>query len=90
MRYVEAAGVGDFSRVQGSEELTREQLVMEKVMLGLRTAEGVSGEFLRENCDVEQIEDALKCGNLVIPVDGKVRIPEDRFFISDSIISAII
>ena len=90
VRYVEAAGVGDFSRVQGSEELTCEQLVMEKVMLGLRTAEGVSGEFLRENCDVEQIEDALKCGNLVIPVDGKVRIPEDRFFISDSIISAII
>ena len=63
---------------------------MEKVMLGLRTAEGVAEEFLRQNCDMEQIADALECGNLVIPADGKVRIPEDRFFISDSIISSII
>ena len=90
VRYVEAAHGGDFSVVQGSEVLTQEQLVMEKVMLGLRTAEGVAEEFLRENCDVEQIADALKCGNLVISSDGKVRIPEDRFFISDSIISSII
>ena len=88
--YVEAASRGDLSEVQGCEELTQEQLVMEKVMLGLRTAEGVAEDFLRANCDTEQIEDALKSGNLVISVDGKVRIPEDRFFISDSIISAII
>ena len=90
VRYVAAARDGDFSVVQGSEELTQEQLVMEKVMLGLRTAEGVAEEFLRQNCDMEQIADALECGNLVIPADGKVRIPEDRFFISDSIISSII
>ena len=90
VRYVEAAHGGDFSAVQGSEELTQEQVVMEKVMLGLRTAEGVAEEFLRENCDVEQLAEALRCGNLVISEDGKIRIPEDRFFISDSIISSII
>ena len=90
VRYVEAARRGDFSGVQGSEELSREQLVMEKVMLGLRTDEGVAEELLRENCDVEQLEEAFRCGNLVVSEDGRVRIPEGRFFISDSIISSII
>ena len=90
VKYVEAAGSGDFSKVQGSEELTPEQLVMEKVMLGLRTAKGVSEELLRANCDVAQVDEALKCGNLVQMSGGMVRIPEDRFFISDSIISSII
>ena len=90
VKYVEAAGSGDFSKVQGSEVLTPEQLVMEKVMLGLRTAKGVSEELLRANCDVAQVDEALKCGNLVVLPDGMVRIPEDRFFISDSIISSII
>jgi oxygen-independent coproporphyrinogen-3 oxidase len=90
VKYVEAAGNGDFSKVQGSEVLTPEQLVMEKVMLGLRTAKGVSEELLRANCDVAQVDEALKCGNLVVLPDGMVRIPEDRFFISDSIISSII
>jgi oxygen-independent coproporphyrinogen-3 oxidase len=90
VKYVEAAGNGDFSKVQGSEVLTPEQLVMEKVMLGLRTAKGVSEELLRANCDVAQVDEALKCGNLVVLPYGMVRIPEDRFFISDSIISSII
>ena len=90
VKYVEAAGSGDFSKVQGREVLTPEQLVMEKVMLGLRTAKGVSEELLRANCDVAQVDEALKCGNLVVLPDGMVRIPEDRFFISDSIISSII
>ena len=89
-RYLEAARSGDFSKVQGGEELSQEQLVMEKVMLGLRTSRGVSEEFLRANCDVAQIDDALRCGNLVSLPDGMIRIPEDRFFISDSIISSII
>ena len=88
--YLKAGQSGDFAAVQGSEELTQEQLVMEKVMLGLRTAKGLSEEFLRANCDVEQMDEALRCGNLVVSVDGNIRIPEDRFFISDSIISSII
>ena len=90
VRYVEAASKGDFSVVQGSEELTQEQLVMEKIMLGLRTAKGVPGEFLRTNCDVEQLDEALRCGNLLLLQNGSIRISENRFFISDSIISSII
>ena len=87
--YLKAAEAGDFSIVQGKEDLTEEQLVMERIMLGLRTSDGLPKEFLRANCDKSQVEDALESGNLVA-VDGRVRIPENRFFISDSIISSII
>ena len=89
-QYIKAGQNGDFTMVQGSEVLTQEQLVMERVMLGLRTAKGVSEEFLRANCDISQIDEALLCGNLVASEDGRIRIPEERFFISDSIISSII
>jgi oxygen-independent coproporphyrinogen-3 oxidase len=89
-QYLKAAKEGDFSALQGSEVLTDEQLAMEKVMLGLRTSAGVSEEFLRANSDTEQLEEAFRCGNLVSAPDGMIRIPENRFFISDNIISSII
>ena len=88
--YLKAAETGDFSIVQGCEELTQEQLIMEHIMLGLRTSEGVKEDFLRANCDKSQLEEALRCGNLIMEKDGRIRIPESRFFISDSIISSII
>ena len=88
--YIAAGQTGDFTVVQGSEVLDQEQLTMEKVMLGLRTAAGVPEDFLRESCDNALIEDSLKCGNLVKTTDGHIRIPENRFFISDNIISSII
>ena len=89
--YLEAAAKGDFSAVQESEQLDEEQLVMERVMLGLRTATGVSEAFLREACGDAAVDEALRCGNLV-PGDTSeyVRIPENRFFVSDNIISTII
>ena len=88
--YISASKNGDFTTVHGSEVLDQEQLTMEKVMLGLRTAAGVPEDFLRESCDNALIEDSLKCGNLVKTTDGHIRIPENRFFISDNIISSII
>ena len=88
--YLKAAEEGDFSAVQDSEVLSDEQLAMEKLMLGLRTSTGVCEEFLRANCDVEQLEEALRCGNLASMPGGMIRIPEDRFFISDNIISSIV
>ena len=82
----------------GKEELTREQLVLEKIMLALRTSEGISESFLREHCDPHELDRALKSGNLVriSPVSekdimsGSLRIPEDCFFISDSIIAGLV
>lgn len=97
--YLEAANEGDFSTVQGSERLDEEQLIMEKVMLGLRTAAGVSEVFLREVCGGAVVDEALNSGNLVYVDDvttsgsealRRIRIPENRFFVSDNIISTII
>jgi coproporphyrinogen III oxidase-like Fe-S oxidoreductase len=88
--YVAASHDGDFTGVQGCEHLDEQQLIMEKVMLGLRTAAGVSEIFLRQVCDIRLIDEALAGGNLVRVQNGDIRIPEDRFFISDNIISSII
>lgn len=88
--YLEAGKNGDFSSVQGGEVLDNEQMSMEKIMLGLRTAEGVEEGYLRQMCSVSALEDALKNGNLVPSAGGYLRIPENRFFISDNIISSIL
>ena len=88
--YVNAARNADFSAVQGREELDQEQLVMERVMLGLRTADGVPEPYLRSTCDESLIDESLENGNLICLADGNIRIPENRFFISDNIISTII
>ena len=88
--YLAAAQNGNFADVQGSETLDQEQLIMEKVMLGLRTAAGVPEDFLRETCDRSLIDAELETGNLTLMQTGNIRIPENRFFISDNIISTII
>jgi hypothetical protein len=59
-------------------------------MLGLRTSAGLPEEYLRVNCDPDALEQALATGNLVRQVDGLVRIPESKFFISDSIITSLV
>ena len=78
---------GDFDSVSGSETLTSEQLDLEKVMLGLRTSEGLPESYLRRTCDLEALDKALSDGNLERLSSGNLCIPESRFFISDSIIA---
>ena len=82
--------IEDPMAVQDGETLTAEQISMERIMLALRTADGISEAYLHEHCDSEAMSRALSCGNLVRISDGRVRIPENRFFISDNIISDII
>ena len=72
------------------EELTDEQMVTEHIMLALRTSEGISEVYLREHCDPHELSRALAAGNLEPIENGMVRIPESRFFISDSIIASLI
>lgn len=72
------------------EELTDEQMVIERIMLALRTSEGISEAYLREHCDQHELSRALAAGNLESMENGVLRIPESRFFISDSIIASLI
>ena len=85
--YIDAGKSGDFSAVTGGEDLTEEQLGLERLMLGLRTSKGLSIEFLEGFCSVESIRSALNEGRLQLLGNRFVRIPEDHFFISDAIIA---
>ena len=84
------AYIKDLDSVLGLEILDQEQIAMEKIMLGLRTSAGVDESYLLENGTPGAVSEAIKNGLLVRLPDGHLRIPEDRFFISDSIISEIV
>ena len=95
-RYFEAMVARDLSLVQGGETLDHEQIALEKIMLALRTSGGISEPYLVANCQASAVEAALAEGNLVRisaaglrTPDDRLRIPENRFFISDSIISSL-
>ena len=66
-------------------------------MLALRTSEGIDAAFLRAHADREALARALSSGDLVavtgdlLTASGdRLRIPESRFFVSDSIISELV
>ena len=75
---------------QGREELDGEQIALEKIMLALRTSDGIDGEFLVTCCGEDKLISALESGNLVACGNGRYRIPENRFFVSDSIILELV
>lgn len=88
----------DFSPVRGSETLTKEQILEEKIMLGLRTSEGVDADLLIGSAGREKVDDYIDRG-LLCPVPGlqslpgaisRIRIPASRWFISDSIIAELL
>ena len=88
-----AAYIKNPESVQEGEELTSEQVALEKIMLGLRTSDGVPESYLRRHCDIEELEKALRSANLEPTMVGgrcNLRIPENRFFISDAIICALV
>ena len=85
--YIEAGKSGDFSAVQDGEVLTADQLALERLMLGLRTSAGVQKDFVHEFCSEDGVARAINEGHLQLLETGCYRIPEDKFFISDSIIS---
>lgn len=88
--YIAAGKTGDFAKVSGGEELTQEQIVLEKIMLGLRTSEGLPEAFLTQHCFDAALSEALHSGNLCRLPDARVRIPECKFFVSDAIIASLV
>ena len=88
--YLDAAGTGDFSLAGGCEILTGEQIVTEKIMLALRTSEGIDSEYLERHCPAKALERALMVGKLIKTPSGKIYIPEDHYFVSDGIVSDIL
>ena len=72
------------------EELTSEQIGMERIMLALRTSDGADEEFMVSYCGEENVNRLLFEGDLERTGGGRLRIPEERFFVSDRIISEII
>ena len=72
--YIQAAQSGNFEAVRGSEVLTEDQLILEHVMLGLRTAAGVGEDFLREHCSAPDLARAIASGDLV-PVSAADTLP---------------
>ena len=71
------------------EVLTPEDVRVETLMLALRTAWGIESSFLHENCRPDVIDSLLDEGALA-EEDGRFRIPESRFFVSDEIIRELI
>ena len=55
----------DPTGIMDGEELTEEQVVIERVMLALRTCDGIEEEYLRAHCDPVRIDQALASGDLV-------------------------
>ena len=69
----------------GSEQLSEEEAREEEIMLGLRTARGVADGRI----DAAKAAAALSDGRLERAGD-RLRIPEDRWFVSDDIIADLV
>ena len=76
--------------VMEKEVLTPEQVDMERIMLALRTDTGLPEDELVRISSPGAAERQAASGNLVRLPDGNVRIPEDRFFVSDAIIASLV
>jgi oxygen-independent coproporphyrinogen-3 oxidase len=77
------------------EILSQEDIYNEYVMTRLRTSEGIDIEDFKSRFGVESSDRLLtdsqparKIGNIIV-VDRWLRIPEEKFLISDSIISEL-
>ena len=74
-----------------SEALSEREAAEETVMLALRTSRGLPLSLLRRLSPSAPVDDLLADGSLqLIPSEPSVRIPEDRFFVSDAIIARLL
>lgn len=72
------------------EHLSEEDLRTEKLMLGLRTSRGLAMEELQDLADPSVLKSFISSGAIISTPEGRMRIAEEFFFVSDDIISEII
>lgn len=78
------------SRPRSGERLDEEQVGLEDLMLALRTSVGIDPRRLLSICRETRIAEALRLGSLErLSPGGNLRIPENKFFISDNIIAEL-
>ena len=66
--------------------MSEEEMKEEQIMLGLRTAKGVPAELLEADKAAAMLAD----GRLTRTGDGRLRIPEGHWFVSDDIIADLL
>lgn len=82
---------GAFEDYKEGEILSDDEIVTETIMLGLRTRDGVSQEYLEQNASPKDFTRLRSLGMLSEPDKfGNIHIPEKYIFLSDSIISDLI
>ena len=72
------------------EVLSDEDIRVERIMLGLRTSAGLPADELSLLAGKDALEKQTAAGCLTIGPDGRARIPEERFFVSDEIIGSLV
>lgn len=72
------------------EVLSDEDIRVERIMLGLRTSAGLPAHELSLLAGKDALEKQVAAGCLTIGPDGRARIPEERFFVSDEIIGSLV
>lgn len=72
------------------EVLSDEDIRVERIMLGLRTSAGLPAHELSLLTGKDALEKQTAAGCLAIGPDGRARIPEERFFVSDEIIGSLV
>ena len=71
------------------EIISPENSKIERIMLSLRTSDGEDAAFLHKACREDVLARLVSEGALV-EKGGRIRIPEDHFFVSDEIIKELV
>jgi oxygen-independent coproporphyrinogen-3 oxidase len=76
--------------LQSHEVLTERQALAEQLILGLRTSDGIAAARLAERCALERDRlphtlDAWRERGLLVERDGRVRLTEAGFLLSDAL-----
>ena len=87
-RYWNSNSLKDYTVTE--ERLSDDAVRIETIMLSLRTAEGIDRAWLEAHTEAGTLASLLDGGALAATEQGRIRIPEDRFFVSDEIIRELI